>query len=90
VIRRLFWLTTGAVLGVAAYRRAVAFARSIPLPVRAGAAARLRSITQFGSDVAEGMAEYMDRHSQRISSTLEGHREQPGVTVRTDDEKDGR
>lgn len=90
MIRRLFWLTTGAVLGVAAYRRVVAFARSIPLPVRAGTVQRLKSMAQFGSDVREGMAEYMDRHSQPISSTLEGHREQPGVTLRTDDEKDGR
>jgi hypothetical protein len=90
VIRRLFWLTAGAVLGVAAYRRLEAVLRSIPLPIRAGAAARLKSMAQFGSDVAEGMAEYKDRRSQRISSTLEGHREQPGVTLGTDDEKDGR
>jgi hypothetical protein len=90
VIRRLFWLTLGAALGVTAYRRVVAFARAIPWPVRAGTVARIRSMAEFGSDVREGMSEYMDRHSQRISSTLEGHREQPGVTLRTDDERDGR
>lgn len=90
MIRRLFWLTAGAVLGVVGYRRAVAFARSIPVPVRTGTVAGIRSMAEFGSDVREGMAEYMDRHSRRMSSTLEGHREDPGVTLRTDDEKDGR
>ena len=90
MIRRLFWLTLGAVLGVTAYRRAVALVRSIPSPVRAGTVASIRSVAGFGSDVAEGMAEYMDQHSRRMSSTLEGHREDPGVIPRTDDMKDGR
>jgi hypothetical protein len=65
VIRRLFWLVLGAVLGVAGYRRAAALTRSLrPAPGRS---------TGFAADVREGMALYLDRQAARAPSTLEAH-----------------
>ena len=49
MIGRLFWLTVGAVLGVAGYRRLTALARSV------SPAARARALTRFTADVREGM-----------------------------------
>ena len=54
MIRRLFWLVLGAVLGVTGYCKAAAFARSLRLPLKvsgapggspAGAAAPLTTTT---------------------------------------------
>ena len=42
MIRRLFWLVLGAVLGVSGYRKATALARSLR-PVPCGAARRVPS-----------------------------------------------
>jgi hypothetical protein len=68
MIRRLFWLLLGAVLGVTGYRRATALARSLrPAP-------RRRPLAGFAADVREGMALYMERQSRAAASTLEGHR----------------
>ncbi len=67
MIRRLFWLTLGAVLGVTGYRRATALVRSLRPQPRPG------SLTGFAADVREGMALYMERQSARAPSTLEGH-----------------
>ncbi len=92
MIRRLFWLLLGAVLGVTAYRRLTAAARAL-LPVT-----RARQLTRFAADVRDGMELYMERHAPREPLTLEGQQaraglpgagtEQPGR--RTNHEKDGR
>jgi hypothetical protein len=65
-MRRLFWVSVGAVAGVAGYRRATALVRSLRPAPRAG------SVASFAADVREGMALYMERQAAR-SSTLEGH-----------------
>jgi len=102
MMRRLFWLLLGAVLGITGYRRATAFARSLrpavrPMP-RAGA------LTDFAADVREGMTVYLERQARGPASTLEGHRRRglppgrPGTEGRArrppihrhDDPKDGR
>jgi hypothetical protein len=65
MIRRLFWLTLGAALGVAAYRRLTALSRAV-FP-----AARLRGLARFAGDVREGMQLYMERQPGSRPSTLE-------------------
>jgi hypothetical protein len=68
MMRRLFWLVLGAVLGVTGYRKATAIARSLrPAP-------RASALAEFAADVREGMAVYMERQAQPPASTLEGHR----------------
>ena len=72
MIRRLFWLGLGAVLGVSGYRKATALARSLrPVP-------RASGLAEFAADVREGMALYMKRQASPPASTLEGHR-RPGL-----------
>jgi hypothetical protein len=94
-MRRLFWVSLGAVAGVAGYRRATALVRSLRPAPRAG------SLAGFAADVREGMALYMERQSSRAPSTLEGHARRgpaPGVPrrpagrapSRIDEPKDGR
>ena len=91
MIRRLFWLVLGAVLGVTGYRKATALARSLrPAP-------RASGLAEFAADVREGMALYMERHSGDTPSTLEGHppsRPAPGRRALRNndhnDQKDGR
>jgi hypothetical protein len=65
MIRRLFWLTLGAVLGVAGYRRLTALARAV------SPGARARGLTRFAGDVREGMQLYMERQPGDRASTLE-------------------
>ena len=75
MIRRLFWLVLGAVLGVAGYRRLTALARSV------SPAGRARALGRFAADVREGMQLYMERQPGDRPSTLEGQqgrRELPG------------
>ena len=75
MIGRLFWLTVGAVLGVAGYRRLTALARSVSPSVRAGELAR------FTADVREGMQLYKERQLGDRSTTLggqQGRGELPG------------
>jgi len=68
MIRRLFWLGLGAVLGVTGYRKVTALARSLrPAP-------RASGLAEFAADVREGMALYMERQARPPTSTLEGHR----------------
>ena len=68
MIRRLFWLVLGAVLGVAGYRKATTIARSLrPAP-------RASALAEFAADVREGMAVYLERQAEPSASTLEGHR----------------
>jgi hypothetical protein len=81
VIRRLFWLALGAVIGVTSYRRATALARSIsPWP-------RARGLLRFAGDVREGMELYMQRHPGQAPPTLEGTQVRPPLT---DHGEDGR
>jgi hypothetical protein len=75
MIRRLFWLTLGAALGISGYRRATAAARAImPAP-------RARELARFAGDVREGMDIYRQRQIQASRPALEG---------RSDHEEDGR
>jgi hypothetical protein len=96
MIRRLFWLLLGAVLGVAGYRKATAVARSLrPAP-------QASAIAGFAADVREGMALYRGRQAQPPAPTLEGHGRRglpagraPGAPPRPaahhhDEDKDGR
>ena len=82
MIRRLFWLAAGAVLGVTGYRRASRLARAIrpaapiarlarPATRRRGAGA-LGGIGPFVHDVRDGMDLYLDRHSGQPGPTLGG------------------
>jgi hypothetical protein len=74
VIRRLFWLTLGAVMGVVGYRRATALVRSLSPGHRA------RELTRFASDVREGMELYMERHPGQAPPTLGGQQVRPTLT----------
>jgi hypothetical protein len=68
MMRRMFWLVLGAVLGVTGYRKATMIARSLrPAP-------RASALAEFAADVREGMAAYLERQAQPPASTLEGHR----------------
>ena len=79
MIRRLFWLTLGAVIGVASYRRATALVRSIsPAP-------RARELARFAGDVREGMELYMERQPGQAPPTLEGQRVRPTLTEHGED-----
>jgi hypothetical protein len=88
VIRRLFWLIAGVLLGVTGYRRATRLARTFALGSRgargapgsgrARTAARphgrdlMRGAAEFAHDVREGMELYTDRHPRLAGRTLEG------------------
>jgi hypothetical protein len=79
VIRRLFWVTVGAVLGVTGYRRVSQLARSLrPGARHVAAPGRPRGGTlaggaaRFAHDVREGMELYMDRHPGLTDRTLGG------------------
>lgn len=75
MIRRLFWLSLGAAVGITGYRRVTAVARAImPAP-------RTRELARFAGDVREGMDIYRRRQIQASRPALEG---------RTDHEEDGR
>jgi hypothetical protein len=66
VIRRMFWLTIGAALGIAGYRRATALVRAIsPGP-------RARELTRFAGDVREGMEIYRQRQLPAARAALDG------------------
>jgi hypothetical protein len=69
VIRRLFWLVLGAVLGVIGYRRLTALARSFSPTEQA------RALGRFTTDVREGMQLYMERQPGDRPTTLEGQQE---------------
>jgi hypothetical protein len=80
VIRRSFWLTAGAVLGIAGYRRVTRTAKALlpqgellgqlhrgPGPGTRGRGAASRAGTEtiaFVRDVRTGMADYLDRHRE--------------------------
>lgn len=68
MIRRLFWLTAGALLGITGYRRLASLARSV------SPAARAAGLARFAADVREGMDLYMERQAGSGPSTLGNHR----------------
>jgi hypothetical protein len=103
MIRRLFWLIAGVLLGVAGYRRVTRLARAFTLGGpgggRAGAPARppgrdlIRGAAGFAHDVREGMELYTDRHPRLAGHTLEGQQERahrPGSALGVDNAKEGR
>jgi hypothetical protein len=103
MIRRLFWLVAGVLLGVTGYRRATrlvrAFAPGGPGSRRAATAARphgrelMRGAAEFAHDVREGMELYTDRHPRLAGRTLEGQQARAhhaGSALGADNAKEGR
>jgi hypothetical protein len=102
MIRRLFWLIAGVLLGVTCYRRVTRLARAFALGGpggrRAGAPARpgrdlIRGAAGFAHDVREGMELYTDRHPRLAGHTLEGQQarvHRPGSALGVDNAKEGR
>jgi len=93
VIRRGFWLTVGAVAGIAGYRRASAVGRRVSGRLTRGGAPSLdghsldghslaRQAIGFARDVREGMDLYMVRHSPPERPTL-GARDLPPARRRS-------
>ncbi len=85
MIRRGFWLTVGAVAGIAGYRRACAAGR------RVSAGLGLHEAVRFARDVRDGMELYRLAHSAPARSTLATERTERGS--RTDHDtrpEDGR
>ena len=77
MIRRGFWLTVGAVAGIAGYRRISAVSRRLSGRLTRGGAPGLAGQTiGFARDVREGMELYMARHSPPEGPTL-GARDLP-------------
>jgi hypothetical protein len=84
LIRRLFWVTVGALVGVTGYRRVSRLARAIAPGGRSGPATRgargargpdwARGAALFARDVREGMDLYADRHPRLAGRTLEVQR----------------
>jgi hypothetical protein len=84
MIRRLFWVIVGALLGVTGYRRLRRLTRAVTLggwrdtapgkargpDVMPGGWARGAAL--FARDVREGMELYADRHPRLAGRTLEG------------------
>ena len=70
MIRRLFWLTLGAFVGISGYRRVTALARTAP-------ALRAREVHRFAGDVREGMEIYRQRQLAAPRRAIEG-RPAPG------------
>jgi hypothetical protein len=106
MIRRLFWMTLGAVAGVTGYRRVSRLARAIqPWADRGGrrdgwpGGGSSRGAALFLRDVRDGMELYVDRRSRAAGPTLEGQQaltERAGQAAAsrtypgTDYSKDGR
>jgi hypothetical protein len=89
-MRRLFWLSAGAVLGVASYRKVTRLARTVSAAGRPAAApgnAWTDGAARFARDVRDGMELYADRHPGLTGRTLEG---QQARARRPDDEGQGR
>jgi hypothetical protein len=104
MIRRLFWLVAGVLLGVTGYRRITRLARVLTpgspggrravTPARPHGRELVRGAAAFAHDVREGMELYTDRHPRLAGRTLEGqqtraHR-QGGSAFSVDNAKEGR
>ena len=74
MIRRLFWVIVGALLGVTGYRRLRRLTRAVRLGGRRDAAPGKAwgGWALFARDVREGMELYADRHPLLAGRTLEG------------------
>jgi hypothetical protein len=84
MMRRLFWVIVGALLGVTGYRRLRRLARAVTLGGRrdtvpgkawgrdAMPGGWARSAALFARDVRDGMEQYADRHPRLAGRTLEG------------------
>ena len=78
MIRRLFWMIVGALLGVTGYRRAGRLARAMRPGRRPAGRLAVRGTGGTGGtavflrDVRAGMDEYLDRHPRHPGPTLEG------------------
>jgi hypothetical protein len=88
MIRRVFWMTAGALLGVTGYRRVSRLARAVTAGARTGDRThrRARNLASggwahrgwghgaalFARDVRDGMELYADRHPRLAGRTLEG------------------
>lgn len=73
MMRRLFWMIAGALLGVSGYRRVSRLARALTAGGRRGDRARgnrMSSVALFARDVRDGMDLYADRHPRRTGRTL--------------------
>jgi hypothetical protein len=103
MIRRLFWLIAGVLLGVTGYRRLTRLARAIApggaggrravAPARPHGRELVRGAAAFAHDVREGMELYTDRHPRLAGRTLEGQQTRaprPGSALRVDKAKEGR
>lgn len=72
MIRRLFWMTAGALLGVTGYRRVSRLARAVTAGGRPTRGGWRREAALFARDVRDGMELYADRHPRLAGRTLEG------------------
>jgi hypothetical protein len=82
VIRRLFWMTVGAAVGVTGYRRVSRLVRALQPPARgrrnrSGGASGHDGLAGFLGDVRDGMELYMHRRSAPPDPTLEGQHVRP-------------
>jgi hypothetical protein len=106
MIRRLFWLVAGVLLGVTGYRRITRLARVLApgshggqggrravTPARPHGRELMRGAASFAHDVHEGMELYTDRHPRLAGRTLEGQQpraHRPGSAIGVDKAKEGR
>jgi hypothetical protein len=76
MIRRLFWMIVGALLGVTGYRRVSRLARTVtlrgPAPGRARGQDWASGAARFVRDVRDGMDLYTDRHPRPGARGIEG------------------
>jgi hypothetical protein len=91
MMRRLFWMVAGALLGVSGYRRVRRLARVVTAGGRRGGGLAggqwARSVTLFARDVRDGMDLYTEGHPRLAGRTLgDTGRVPPGVEYA----KDGR
>ncbi len=103
MIRRLLWITIGAVAGVTGYRRITQLARAMNPAARRrsrrGGRDRYGALAEFLGDVRDGMDLYLNRRPGPAGPTLESQHvlaEGPGQAAAsrgypgTDYAKDGR
>ena len=78
MIRRVFWMIAGALLGVTGYRRVSRLARAVSLGGRHGAHGPrahgdlAQGVARFARDVRDGMELYTDRRLHPAGRTLGG------------------
>jgi hypothetical protein len=91
MIRRVFWMTVGAVGGIMGYRRAVSLGRQVKgRGVTRDALRGVRGIRSFSRDVREGMEQYSARRPRAIGPTLPATNNKPATNNNDVNEKDDR